>query len=97
MVKLGRWKGIDFPILDDPGNRIADELDAVATPHTYVIDAKGKLCYSGAVCDNWQDAANAKKKYLKSAIDAVLDGKPVSEPSPEAFIGCSIKRVQSAG
>jgi len=86
-------EGIKFPILDDPGNVVADRLDAIGTPHMYVIDAAGRLVYSGAINDSARDATKVKKEYFKTALASVVAGKPVAEPSPDSFIGCSIKRV----
>jgi peroxiredoxin len=89
--------GIAFPILDDPGYKIADALDAMGTPHMYIIDKQGKLRYSGAVNDNWKEPEKVEKTYFKTALESVLAGKTVAEPSPDAFIGCSIKRQKQVG
>lgn len=86
-------EGITFPILDDPGNIVADRLDAIGTPHMYIIDKNGKVVYSGAINDSARDTAKVTKPYFKTALASVVAGKPVAEPSPNAFIGCTIKRV----
>jgi peroxiredoxin len=90
-------KGIAFPILDDPGYKIADALDAMGTPHMYIIDKQGKLRYSGAVNDNWKEPEKVEKTYFKTALESVLAGQTVAEPSPDAFIGCSIKKQKQVG
>ncbi len=92
-----RKQGIDFPILDDPGNKIADAFDAVGTPHMFIIDKAGVLKFSGAFCDNWKELDKAEKFFFKDALKAVVAGEEPADPTPEAFIGCSIKRVKSAG
>ncbi len=88
-----KGEGISFPILDDPGNAVADQLMAIGTPHMYIIDAKGKLAYTGAINDKAGDAKNVKNEIFKTSLASVVDGKPVADPAPEYFIGCSIKRV----
>lgn len=86
-------EGIKFPILDDPGNIVADKLDAIGTPQMYIIDSSGKVVYSGAINDSARDATKVKKEYFMVALASVVAGQPVAEPSPDSFIGCSIKRV----
>src|SRR6476661_11075716 len=48
-------KGLTFPILKDPGNKLADKLGATRTPEAYFIDASNKLLYHGRI-DNSQNA-----------------------------------------
>src|ERR1044072_3251927 len=38
---------LSFPILKDPGNRIADKLGASVTPEAYFLDQNNKLLYHG--------------------------------------------------
>jgi len=97
VTEVVRKQGIEFPVLDDPGNAVADELDAIGTPHMFVIDKAGILRYSGAFCDNWKEMDKAEKFYFRDALDAVLAGKDVAVANPDAFIGCSIKRVKTTG
>ena len=86
-------EGITFPILDDPGNKIADQLKAIGTPQMYIIDAKGNLAYTGAINDSARDGSKVKKESFKTALASVVAGQPVAEPAPDYFIGCSIKRA----
>jgi peroxiredoxin len=86
-------EGITFPILDDPGNMVADKLKAIGTPHMYIIDAKGNLAYTGAINDSARDGTKVKKESFKTALASVVAGQPVAEPAPDYFIGCSIKRA----
>jgi len=83
--------GYKFPVLIDKGNKIADKLDAQATPEVYYVDAKGTLLYHGAI-DNDRAGSNITEKYLNTAFDASLSGKPIQKNSVKAF-GCTIKRV----
>ena len=86
-------KGLSFPILKDPDNKIADRLGAGHTPEVFFLDASGKLVYHGAI-DNATNPVMVNTNHLRDAIDAVLAGKPVERSDVKAF-GCSIKRVGS--
>ena len=81
---------LSFPILKDPGNRIADKLGASVTPEAYFLDGKNRLLYHGRI-DNSRNAAQIEANDLRNALDAALAGKPVEKTEAKAF-GCSIKR-----
>jgi peroxiredoxin len=82
---------LTFPILKDPGNKIADKLGASVTPEAYFLDANNKLLYHGRI-DNSRNAAQIETSDLRNALDAALAGKPVEKTEARAF-GCSIKRT----
>lgn len=81
---------LTFPILKDPGNKVADKLGASVTPEAYFLDASNKLLYRGRI-DNSRNAAQVETSDLRNALDAALNGKPVEKTEARAF-GCSIKR-----
>ncbi|HKP46382.1 MAG TPA: thioredoxin family protein [Pyrinomonadaceae bacterium] len=82
---------LSFPILKDPGNKIADRLGASVTPEAYFIDASNKLLYHGRI-DNARNAAQLETSDLRNALDAALAGKAIEKTEAKAF-GCSIKRA----
>jgi peroxiredoxin len=82
---------LSFPILKDPGNKIADRLGAKVTPEAYFLDAGNKLIYHGRI-DNARNAAQLETSDLRNALDAALAGKAVEKTEAKAF-GCSIKRA----
>ncbi|HEV2765670.1 MAG TPA: redoxin domain-containing protein, partial [Pyrinomonadaceae bacterium] len=84
-------KGLNFTILKDPDNKVADSYDAQVTPEAYLLDASGKLVYHGRI-DNSRTGYLITSTELRDAIEAVLAGKPVGKAGAKAF-GCSIKRV----
>jgi peroxiredoxin len=83
--------GLNFTILKDAGNQIADRYDAQVTPEAYLFDASGKLVYHGRI-DNSRTGYLITSTELRDAIEATLAGKPVEKAGAKAF-GCSIKRV----
>ncbi|HEX3725122.1 MAG TPA: redoxin domain-containing protein [Pirellulales bacterium] len=92
---------IEFPLLKDAGNVIADQLSAVRTPEVFVLDASRTVRYWGRV-DNqfgFQEAGVAyqrsqpNRRDLTIALDELLAGKDVSQSvSPNQ--GCRIGRVR---
>jgi len=80
-------------VLLDPSGKLGHLYNAITTPQMFLIDAGGKLIYSGAI-DNLPstdpaDIANASP-YLKNALDQALAGEPVSLPLTAPY-GCSVK------
>ena len=82
---------LTFPILKDPGNKIADRLGASVTPEAYFISATNKLLYHGRI-DNSRNAAQIETSDLRNALDAALADKPIDKTEAKAF-GCTIKRA----
>jgi peroxiredoxin len=82
---------LSFPILKDPGNKIADRLGAKVTPEAYFIGHDNRLVYHGRI-DNARNAAQLETSDLRNALDAALAGKAVEKTEAKAF-GCSIKRA----
>lgn len=85
----------DFPfiVLKDYRSKIADKLNAQATPEVYVFapqEGKMVLVYHGQIDDN-QDESKVKSQALRDALEAILKGKKVEKAETKAF-GCSIKR-----
>ena len=80
-------------VLLDPSGAVGRLYKAKTTPHMFVIDPKGELRYMGGIdsiaTPDVADIANAEP-YLKEAMLAVADGKPVAHPVTRPY-GCSIK------
>lgn len=90
MKKRAAEKHFNFPYLRDENQSVAKAFDASHTPEIFLFDEKRKLAFHGKIDDNWQEPGKAKSKYLREALDELLDGKEISVP--ETFtIGCTIK------
>ncbi len=83
---------LNYPVLKDEQNKIADCFGAAVTPEVFVIGKDKKIHYHGAISDN-KDAKEAKNHFLTAALDSLLAGKEVEVKECKAF-GCSIKRAQ---
>lgn len=81
-------KGFKFPYLYDGGDQKASiAYGPAATPHAYVFDKNRILRYVGCIDPSME---NGKGETLRSAIDAVLEGKKIDNPVTKVF-GCSTK------
>ena len=91
MKKLFETLGLDFPYLYDETQEIAKALKAECTPEFYLYDENSELVYRGRM-----DGSSPGKEVqitgadLRSAIDALLKGGPVSSDQ-QPSMGCSIK------
>ena len=82
-----------FPYLYDQDQTVAHTFGATNTPHMFVVKREGteyRVAYLGAIDNNQRDAAAADKKYVETAVNELLAGKPVTMSSAKA-IGCGIK------
>ena len=89
---------INFPLLKDPGNRVADQFGAKRTPEVFVLDDQRKIRYHGRIDDQFgvgYARPGPTNNYLVRAIEELLAGKPVSTPRTEP-VGCHIGRVNRA-
>jgi peroxiredoxin len=84
-------EGVTNPVLLDTAGTVGKAYGAKTTPHMYVIDAEGVLRYAGAIDDDPRGKAQkAPTNYVKTAVDALLGGKPVPTPTTQPY-GCSVK------
>jgi hypothetical protein len=85
--------GAPFPILSDRRQQAVAALATGHVPEVFVLDAEGVLRYRGRVDDKYgaRLKANAQvtRHDLKTALDAVLAGKPVETPATRP-VGCPI-------
>jgi peroxiredoxin len=86
-------KAAPSAILMDAKGDLGRLYGAKTTPHIYVIDAKGKLAYAGAI-DSKADSNPASipgaTNYALAAVDALSAGKPVAVATSTPY-GCSVK------
>jgi hypothetical protein len=80
-------------VLLDPTGTVGRLYHAKTTPHMFVIDKNGALKYMGGIDSiataDVSDIPTAEP-YLKEAMLAVVDDKPVAHPVTRPY-GCSIK------
>ncbi|HIK27409.1 MAG: thioredoxin family protein [Oscillatoriaceae bacterium SKW80] len=81
----------NFPVCYDESQETAKEYKAACTPDFFLFDANRELVYRGQLDDsrpgNNKPVTGAD---LRSAMDALLAGKPIS-PEQKPSVGCNIK------
>ena len=93
MIDVAKRKGYDFPYLVDESQAVAKAFGATNTPHVFILKKEGdafKVAYIGTIDNNARNESDADKKYVESAVDALLAGKAVENPKTKA-VGCGIK------
>jgi hypothetical protein len=71
---FGAAAGISFDIALDPGNAFADAYRATRTPEAFLLDADGRLVYTGAIdSSTWPDPSN--RPFLMEAIKNMGSGQ----------------------
>ena len=91
--KVSANRKVNYPILIDSGNQVADQFGAITTPHIFILDKDGKLIYEGAVDDQgWSEDNPVKKRYVREALNAHLSGLPIPISQTKS-VGCTVKRV----
>ncbi len=93
--------GIEFPLLKDVGNVIADQFEAVRTPEIFVLDQDRVVQYFGRVDDQFGFQGNGiayqrnepRRRDLAIALEELLAHKPVTQ-AVCLNQGCHIGRVK---
>ena len=94
LKEMAQRLGFTFPFCHDETQEVAKAYRAACTPDFYLFDRDRLLVYRGQLDDS--RPANNKPvtgRDLRSAIQAVLDGKPIAG-TQRPSIGCSIKWKQ---
>jgi peroxiredoxin len=78
-------------VLIDAGQVVAEAYAVITTPHVFVVDREGILRYRGAVDDVAFRQKEARRFYLKEAVEAVLAGR-LPEVGETIAYGCALVR-----
>jgi peroxiredoxin len=90
MTALAIAADFNFPYLRDVTQDVAQTFGAEKTPHVFVINQAGAICYGGAIDDNADDPQAIQHSYFRDAIRQVLDGQTVTISATKP-VGCAIK------
>src|SRR4051794_16886289 len=89
MKQRAKDRGFQFPYLyDGETQKTSLAYGVLATPQIYLFDQDRKLRYVGRIDDS--DVKTVSSHDARSAIDALLAGKPVPVEKTRTF-GCSTK------
>jgi len=85
-------KSLNFMVLKDEANEVADVFGASVTPEVFLLDKNLILKYHGPIDDN-QREERVRKHYLQLAIEKLINGERIS-PNNLRPRGCVIKRFR---
>ena len=71
-------------LIDDHGARLARLLNAQHTTELFLVNKDGIIVYHGAIDDS-RDPDAVKQRYLITALDETLAGKPVTTTASQVF------------
>ncbi|HUY91252.1 MAG TPA: redoxin domain-containing protein [Pirellulales bacterium] len=95
IAHYARTHKLEFTLLKDPGNVVADQFGAERTPEVFLLDEQRTVRYWGRIDDQYgvgYARGKPEREDLKAAIDELLAGKPISQPVARA-VGCHIGRL----
>jgi peroxiredoxin len=96
MKRRAAEKHFNFPYLyDGKTETVAKAYGPIATPHVFIFDKDRKLRYSGRVDDVEKPSKTPHTQDARNALDELLAGQPVAEPTTKVF-GCSIKWAEKS-
>lgn len=91
LARVADEAGYRFPLLYDETQEVARAYGAVCTPDFFLFDSDRRLVYRGQLDSSRPgNDVPVTGEDLRSAIDAVLAGRPVPEDQRPS-VGCSIK------
>ena len=89
---------LPFPVLIDPGQKVADLFGAKRTPEVVVLDGAGAVRYRGRIDDRYRvggDRGTPTRHDLVEALEEILANRPVRVRSTPVT-GCLIPRREPA-
>jgi len=88
MKNFAKSHDLNFPYLRDVTQDVARTFGAEKTPQVFLLDTRGRICYTGAI-QGPSGSADTSTPYLKEAIAQLLSNQPITVPVTPAT-GCPI-------
>ncbi len=95
VAKFVKETGIDFPVLKDPQNLVADSALVERTCEVIVLDGFARIVYRGAIDDQHGQGKSKNApdhNYLRDALTALASGGKINV-SATKVAGCLLDRV----
>jgi len=96
IAQFVRQSGIDFPVLKDPSNVVADSALVERTCEVVVLDGFARIRYRGAIDDQYQQGKSKdapSHSYLRDALTALLSNRDIKVKAT-TVAGCLLDRVE---
>lgn len=94
MAKAAKERDYVSPYLSDSTQTVCDKFGATKTPEVFILKNQGShfvLKYKGAIDDNPQVEDKVSSRYVKEALEALLNNQTVKITEKKAT-GCMIHR-----
>ena len=95
VAKFVADRGIEFSVVKDPENKVADAALIERTCEVIVLDGFARIRYRGAIDDQYQQGKGKDgpdHTYLRDALTAIVANQPVKVTSTKVA-GCLLDRV----
>jgi len=79
-----------YPIVRDPGGKLARALGAEYATYSVVLDRGGRVVYRGGFDSNKSHLRDDRTQYLADALEDALAGRPLRRPEAKA-LGCTLE------
>lgn len=87
----GRKRGYSFPILLDPGAKLADSLRAEYATYSVILDSQGRIRYRGGIDTDATHLHADATPYLRSALEDLLQGR-APRVTESTALGCALQK-----
>jgi peroxiredoxin len=84
-------RGYPFPILIDPGAKLADALGAEYATYSVIVDAQGRVRYRGGFDSDKTHLREDATPYVRNALDDLLAGRPPRVAEAKT-LGCALEK-----
>ncbi len=81
---------LPFPVIQDSNLKLANELKALKTPHSFLVNDEGQIVYRGGVTSS-ASASPTDTQFLRNALEDLKNGQAVKVANGRT-LGCSISR-----
>lgn len=95
MTRRSEERGWGFPYLADPTQEVAGAFGALRTPEFFVLDARRRIRYMGALDDD-PEGGKPTRRHVEEAVAAVLGDREPEIPET-APVGCLIRSKRRRG
>jgi Redoxin len=89
-AEVAALRRYSFPLLTDPGARLAKAMQAEFATHSVVVDTQGRVRYSGGIDSDENHLHDDATPYLRDALDDLLSDRAPRNLGSEA-LGCTLQ------
>jgi len=86
-----RSLSLGFPLMLDPGARVANNLGAEYATYSVVVDREGNVRYRGGVDSDKRKLHDDATPFLRDALDDLLSGSAPRRPEGKT-LGCVLRK-----